>query len=187
MVPSRSHSNHSGQSAGAYSFGPAQRQVSGPVAKVVIDPRAQTAPGERAQSGPVLRNRVPDKRSILSDGVTQSLAQRRYSDALACIMRLVMLEPAEPRWHQKYGEVLRTLGRKKEAAAAYRRAARRYEAMALPTRASALLRVAEMLDGVSASTPPARTSSDRHPTQPVMPVVSLPPSDERVTVRPTEA
>lgn len=181
MVPSRSRTNHSGQSAGAYSFGPAQRQTSGPVAKAV-DPRAEVPRAERAESAPVMHNRVPDRRSILSEGVTQSLAQRRYSDALACIMRLVTLEPAEPRWHQKYGEVLRTLGRKKEAAAAYRRAARRYEALALPTRASALLRVAEMLDGGSASTPPARTSSDRHPTHPVAP---LPPADERVTVRPT--
>ena len=124
---------------------------------------------ERQVSGPVARNHVPDKRSILSDAVTQSIAKRRYDDALANIMRLVALEPAEPRWHQKYGEVLRTLGRHKEAAAAYRRAAARYDVMALPARASALLRVAETLEGGSASAPPTRISTDRLRVTPFVP------------------
>jgi tetratricopeptide (TPR) repeat protein len=124
---------------------------------------------ERQVSGPVARNHVPDKRSILSDAVTQSIAKRRYDDALGCIMKLVALEPAEPRWHQKYGEVLRTLGRHKEAAAAYRRAASRYELTALPARASALLRVAETLEGGSASTPPTRVSTDRLRATPFVP------------------
>jgi tetratricopeptide (TPR) repeat protein len=175
MLPNRSHANRSEQSAGAYRFGPAPRQVSGTIA---IDPRARPPLRERQASGPVARNRAADKRSALSDALTQSIARRRYGDALACIMQLATLEPAEPRWHQKYGEVLRTLGRTKEAAAAYRRAARRYEAMALPARASALSRVAEQLEGASAPTPPARTSTDRLRLQPFV------PTEDRVTVRP---
>ncbi len=182
MVANRSRTSRSGQSAGAYSFGPAHpslrggpRQVSGPVARAV-DPHARAPRGERPGSEPVVPAHVADRR-ILAASVTQSLAKRRYGDALSSILRLVMLEPGEPRWHQKYGEVLRTLGRAQEAAAAYRRAARRYEAMALPARASAALRVAEGLEGASSSST-APTSSDRLRTQP------LPSAEDRITARP---
>lgn len=182
MVPNRSRASRSSQSAGAYSFGPAHpplarvtRQVSGPVAKDV-DPRSR-ARGERSESAPVVPARVADRR-LLAESVTQSLAKRRYGDALASILRLVMLDPTEPRWHQKYGEVLRTLGRDQEAAAAYRRAARRYEAMALHVRASAALRVAETLEGVSSSSLTVPISTDRNRSEPIL------RAEDRITVRP---
>jgi len=166
MVPSRSRTNHSSQSPGAYSFGPAQRSLR-------VGPRAVSGPVSKAV--PI---RVAQRRSVLADDVAQHLAKRRYAGALTSILRLVMLDPTEPRWHQKYGEVLRTLGRNREAAAAYRRAARRYDALALPARASAALRVAESLEGASAATPTVPIGSDRNPTQ-----AALPP-EECVTLRP---
>jgi len=89
-----------------------------------------------------------------------------------------MLEPTEPRWHQKYGEVLRTLGRNAEAAAAYRRVARRYEALALPARASAALRVADLLDGQDSSDRVEQLESAHLATRPI------PSPYERVTARP---
>jgi hypothetical protein len=106
------------------------------------------------------------KRSVLIEGATRALAARRYGDAIEHILGLVALEPSEPRWQQKYGEVLRTLGRDREAAAAYRRAARRYEAQALPALASAAERVADSLDGGGPSLA-ERVLQQRQVTQPI--------------------
>jgi hypothetical protein len=179
MFANRQRTSDPARSGGAYSFGPdgqprRARQVSGSVAKV--------NPGR-----PTERDRLSERRSELADDVTQLLAKRRYADALASIQRLVMLDPTDPRWHQKHGEVLRTLGRNREAAAAYRVAARRYEALALPARSSAAYRVAESLEGVT-STPPSApvsapvsarpTSTDRQPSQPLLPI------EDRITARP---
>jgi len=78
-----------------------------------------------------------------------SMNERRYSDALNHILGLISLDPADPRWPHKYGDVLRSLRRTDEAAAAYRRAARRYEAAGFPVRATAMLRLAGQLMGES--------------------------------------
>jgi hypothetical protein len=154
MTPQRSRINRSERTGGAY------RQHSGTIARRAQDMRQ-------------------GNRSALSDALTRALAARRYGEAMTRILNLIELEPHEPRWHQKYGEVLRTLGRNREAAAAYRRAARRYEALALPVRASAALRVADGLDGGDSSPQIAPRSSDRVPSTPA---VVLP--EERITERP---
>jgi hypothetical protein len=133
-------------------------------------------PGRVSGSRPVSKASGPDRRTILCEGVAQSLSARRYEDALVWIRKLVMLDPHEPRWHQKNGEVLRTLARSREAAAAYRSASRCYRAAGLHARASAAQRVADSLDG-NVSTP-ISDSSDRIRIQPYL------PPEERVTARP---
>ena len=178
MIANRQRTSDDARTGGAYSFGPegqprpsGARQVSGTLTK--------PNPGRR----PVGRDRLAERRSELAEDITQLLAKRRYADALASIQRLVMLDPTEPRWHQKYGEVLRTLGRNREAAAAYRVAARRYEALALPARSSAAHRVAESLEGGNTTPPSAPISgrpisTDRQPSEPLLPI------EDRVTARP---
>jgi hypothetical protein len=168
MAPSPLRSVRESRPGGAYSHsfsaslrGRGERQISGTISK-------RPAP------------RAPSKRDALVDASTQALAARRYGDALNHIMGLVTLEPSEARWHQKYGEVLHTLGRNREAAAAYRRAARRYEVQALPARANAALRVAETLEG-RAPTLSQRILSDRQATRPILRAV------ERPTSRPPKA
>ena len=150
--------------------------------------RAESAGAGRQLSGPVPKQTEQareERRAGLAQAVMRAIAERRYGDATTRILDLIALDPAEPRWHQKYGEVLRTLGRNREAAAAYRRAARRYEAARLPVRASAVLRVADTLDGVASSPPTAQRSSDRDATRSLLrseersPLGTFrPPSDE---------
>ncbi len=125
----------------------------------------------RQHSGTVPKQADPDREArcaALADQVMRAIAGRRYGDATTRLLDLIAMEPDEPRWHQKYGEVLRTLGRNREAAAAYRRAARRYEVHGLPVRASAALRVADTLDGVPSTTPAVQRTSDRNATRPVL-------------------
>jgi Flp pilus assembly protein TadD len=161
MAPTRSKTQRGAPSAGSYSH--AREPVSLRVAHDRTVSGAVPTRARASQSGE--DPRVAHRRSGLAGEVTRALAERRYADALGTILKLVMLDPCEPRWHQKYGEVLRTLGRGAEAAAAYRRAARRYEALALPARANALLRVADTLDGASPSS--GASSTDRQATVPI--------------------
>jgi hypothetical protein len=151
MVPNRSRQHRRERGAGAYSHVSADgarpptrnhRQPSGTVAKRV-DPRRE------------------EQRSELKQALARAQAACRYVDAMSALLGLVALEPHEPRWHQKYGEVLRTLGRNREAAAAHRRAARRYEALGFPVRASAALRLADTLDGTDSSAQMQQPGSDR--------------------------
>jgi hypothetical protein len=90
---------------------------------------------------------VNEHRELLRESLQQSLTERRYHDALNHILGLISLDPSDPRWPHKYGDVLRSLRRNHEAAAAYRRAARRYEAAGFPVRANAMLRLSDELDG----------------------------------------
>jgi predicted Zn-dependent protease len=124
------------------------------------------AASDRPHSGVVARRAEAireKKRLVLTETVTQTLAERRFGDAMAAIRALIAHFPEEPRWHKKEGELLRTLGRNREAAAAYRRAARRYDAMALPVRAGAALRAADALDGGDSAAHRPQLSSDRPP------------------------
>lgn len=82
----------------------------------------------------------------LKAAMTLAIAERRYTDALSEIIGLVALNPLDPRWPHKYGDILRTLGRTEEAAAAFRRSATRYEASGFSVRAKAMLRLADELE-----------------------------------------
>lgn len=88
-------------------------------------------------------------RDLLRESLQQALQGRRYHDALHTILGLIALDPTDPRWPHKYGDVLRSLRRENEAAAAYRRAARRYDAAGFPVRAAAMMRLARELEGDS--------------------------------------
>lgn len=83
------------------------------------------------------------------DALQEAMASRRYTHALEHIMSLEAFEPTDPRWPHKYGDLLRTLGRLTEAAAAYRRAARRYDALGFPVRSAAMVTLARELGGIS--------------------------------------
>jgi hypothetical protein len=87
------------------------------------------------------------QRDELRDALQLAMNERRYGDALNHILGLVALDPNDPRWPHKYGDVLRSLRRNNEAAAAYRRAARRYEAAGFPVRATAMMRLSFELEG----------------------------------------
>lgn len=107
-------------------------------------PNGRVAGGRQAE----LSNEAEAKRELHKDALQQALATRRHSDALQNITSLIALDPSDPRWPHKYGDVLRSMGRPDEAAAAYRRAARRYELFGFPLRAQALVRLAGELDTV---------------------------------------
>lgn len=117
-------------------------------------------PSDRAgATSPIMRKRktpVPapiaspkQQRDELRDALQVAMNERRYNDALSHILGLVALDPNDPRWPHKYGDVLRSVRRNNEAAAAYRRAARRYEAAGFPVRATAMMRLAYELEGDS--------------------------------------
>jgi hypothetical protein len=88
-------------------------------------------------------------RQHLKDELQAAMVARRYNHALEHIMCLEALEPTDPRWAHKHGDLLRTLGRLTEAAAAYRRAARRYDALGFPVRSAAMITLARELGGIS--------------------------------------
>jgi hypothetical protein len=88
-------------------------------------------------------------RQQLKDELQQAMVSRRYNHALDHIMCLEALEPTDPRWPHKHGDLLRSLGRLTEAAAAYRRAARRYDALGFPVRSVAMITLARELGGIS--------------------------------------
>jgi len=121
--------------SGAYRQGPSGR----PTASSGMRSKRPTAPKQPLS--------VNEHRELLRESLQHSLTERRYHDALNHILGLISLDPSDPRWPHKYGDVLRSLRRNTEAAAAYRRAARRYEAAGFPVRANAMLRLSEELDG----------------------------------------
>jgi len=117
-------------------------------------------PGRDGATAPIRKRKTPvpaptsspkQQREDLRDALQVAMNERRYSDALNHILGLVAQDPHDPRWPHKYGDVLRSLRRTDEAAAAYRRAARRYEAAGFPVRATAMLRLAGQLMGESGS------------------------------------
>lgn len=120
-------------------------------------------PGRADETSPIRKRRTPvpsspkEQREALRDSLQVAMNERRYNDALNHILGLVALEPSDPRWPHKYGDVLRSLRRNNEAAAAYRRAASRYEGAGFPVRATAMLRLAGELEGDSG--PRAREES----------------------------
>lgn len=129
--------------SGAYMQGPSSRP-------------GETSPMVRRRSSPKPPPPAVStarERESLKEALALAMSERRYSDALNTILGLIALDPSDPRWPHKYGDVLRSLRRINEAAAAYRRAARRYELAGFPVRAEAMMRLAQELEGDSGPIP----------------------------------
>jgi hypothetical protein len=138
-------------------------------------------------SSPAMRRRstpkppassMNEQRESLKEALTTAMNARRYGDALDHILGLITLDEADPRWPHKYGDVLRSLRRTSEAAAAYRRAARRYEAAGFPVRANAMYRLAVELQGESDLNP-----SDDESGPQLRSDLSVPVTDEQLKGR----
>jgi predicted Zn-dependent protease len=129
--------NRAERPSGAYMQGPSSR------------PGATSPLMRKRKTPPPAAMSPKQQRDDLRDALQIAMNERRYGDALNHILGLVALEPNDPRWPHKYGDVLRSLRRNNEAAAAYRRAARRYEAAGFPVRATAMMRLAGELEGDS--------------------------------------
>ncbi len=127
--------------SGAYGIRGASRPDSGGISRVI-------AAREEAKRNVEAQRPAADQRDVAKDALAQALQTRRHEEALHQIQTLMALDPSDPRWPHKYGDVLRALGRNTEAAAAFRRAARRYELFGFPLRAQAMLRLATELTPV---------------------------------------
>jgi predicted RNA polymerase sigma factor len=94
----------------------------------------------------------------LRESFTRSVAQRQLEHAFRLATQLEALEPAEPRWPHKRGDLLRNFGKPNEAAQAYRRAATLYEEQSLAARGKAMRTLARKLGGA----PAPITETDLH-------------------------
>ncbi len=90
-------------------------------------------------------SRAEANSGALRQALTSALQERRHPDALGLIAQLEAVEPDDPRWPHKRGDVLRAAGKRGDAAAAYRRAAVRYNDRGFPAREAAMLSLAEQL------------------------------------------
>jgi hypothetical protein len=84
--------------------------------------------------------------------------------ALEVLAQLETLDPDEPRWPHKRGDVLLTLGQPAQAAEAYHAAADRYAAQGFPPRAAAIRQHAERLSSPTLPDP-AQQSPQATPSQ----------------------
>lgn len=80
----------------------------------------------------------------------RAVERDRPNDALAALTELEKLEPEEPRWSQRLGEILRRLGKAREAEEAFVRATERYVKQGFLPRAIAMAKLVISLN-------PART------------------------------
>ncbi len=80
----------------------------------------------------------------------RAVERDRPSDALAALVELEKLEPEEPRWSQRLGEIMRRLGKTREAEEAFVRATERYVKQGFLPRAIAMAKLVISLN-------PART------------------------------
>lgn len=114
---------------------------------------------------PSLPNRVSNRPAYgadirrLRESFTRSVAQRQLEHAFRLAAQLEALEPAEPRWPHKRGDLLRNFGKPAEAAQAYRRAARLYDDQNLGARGKAMRTLARTLAG---ATVPMATDAELH-------------------------
>jgi predicted Zn-dependent protease len=125
--------------SGAYGVRRASRPNSGQISRAV-------AAREEAKRSADSQRPALEQRDAAKEALASALQTRRHEAALQQIQTLMALDPSDPRWPHKYGDVLRSLGRSIEAAAAFRRAARRYEIFGFPLRAQAMLRLASELE-----------------------------------------
>ncbi len=96
----------------------------------------------------------------LRDKLHKALRKERLGEALGYYQALEMLEPAEPRWPHRKGDLLKRLGRLEEAVATYERAVDLYAEHGFVARAAAMAKVVmgiapervDVLDRVSTDT-----------------------------------
>lgn len=99
------------------------------------------------------------RRQRLRARLDQLLQRGKKRDALEVLMALARLEPDEPRWLRRYGDVLRASGWSVAAARAYAAAGERYARLGFAPRAAAMHALAEhMRLGVE----PCMTDPARH-------------------------
>ena len=123
---------HGESGDGSYALGPNQLE---------LPPRAES--GKVEKQHPNLKGM---SLGALIDALMRALTQQRHEAALGHLVELIALEPDEPRWHERRGDVLRRLGQTHEAATAYRAAALRYDVQGLSDHGSELRRAADQLD-----------------------------------------
>lgn len=83
---------------------------------------------------------------VLRDKLQKALQRERYREALACYRALEGAEPDEPRWPHREGDLLKRLGRPREAIAAYERAVDLYARRGFVARAAAMAKVVMGID-----------------------------------------
>jgi len=82
----------------------------------------------------------------LREKLDKALRKERFDDALARYDELMGLEPAEPRWPHRKGDLLRRLGREHTAIACYEKAVRCYADLGFVARAAAMAKVILQID-----------------------------------------
>ncbi len=104
----------------------------------------------------------------------RAVERDRPNDALAALTELEKLEPEEPRWSQRLGEILRRLGKAREAEEAFVRATERYVKQGFLPRAIAMAKLVISLN-------PARTDllKQLEPKPPAARPPPLPPAAAR--------
>lgn len=88
--------------------------------------------------------------AAMKDALATAVEKRDHQRTFELAITLEGLEPDDARWPRKCGDLLRMAGRPHDAAAAYRRAAKRYEAQGFHDRARAMTVLARSLGGESA-------------------------------------
>lgn len=82
----------------------------------------------------------------LRDQLQKSLTKERFPDALVLYESLERMEPREPRWPHRNGDLLKRLGRLEEAVESYIRAVDTYAELGFVARAAAMAKVVVSID-----------------------------------------
>ena len=82
----------------------------------------------------------------LRDQLQRSLRRERFSEALTLYQTLERLEPHEPRWPHRKGDLLKRLGRHEQAVPSYIRAVDLYAELGFVARAAAMAKVVVQID-----------------------------------------
>lgn len=83
---------------------------------------------------------------MIKDRLQRALGRERLADALVHYEFLESLEPKEPRWPHRKGDLLKRLGRVEDALDAYERAAALYAQLGFVARAAAMAKVVVAID-----------------------------------------
>jgi CRP-like cAMP-binding protein len=153
---------------------------------LLLRTRSARYPGGPTRSRFRYASRVttPEKRLYLREAWEDASRRDRPKDAAAALEALGRLEPQEPRWPHRLGEVLRRLGRVAEAEAAFVRAVRVYVSHGFLTRAAAVAKIVVEMNPARADIlkeldqAPAQKLRDEHrpaPTSHLNPRMPPPP------------
>ena len=82
----------------------------------------------------------------LRDALQKALRKERLKDALVLYGELEEVEPTEPRWPHRRGDLCRRLGEDGDAVRCYERAVKRYAALGFVARAAAMAKVILQID-----------------------------------------